>query len=199
MIIVGNRKYMEIIRIPEFKYTSEQMDRIVDCFSRGGVVAYPTDTVYGIGCIVSDHGAIKRIYKIKQRDRSKPLLRLVSDMDMAREYFVINKEQQEYLSKYWPGPVSFLLKPHKRNEKGGVAVRLPKNDFLIRMIKRVGEPITSTSLNISGDEVLTDVSELEGKLDVSRIDMLVDAGPISAKPSSIVDLRDINNIKTIRE
>ena len=183
-------------------FDNKTIKRTVDCFKKGGVVVYPTDTVYGIGCLATDQGVIDRIYSIKKRGRDKPFLVLVSDISMAKDYFKINKEQESYLAEYWPGPYSFLL-----NHKGKLAqkdfdslvVRLPKNNFLTKIIKELDCPITSTSLNLSGDRVVDDLVELDSYFDLSLVDLVLDVGPVQGKPSSVVDIRDIKNIKILRE
>lgn len=192
---------MEIIKIPNFQYKEEHIEKAAQGFASGGVVVYPTDTVYGLGCLATQSEPIERIYKIKQRSGDKPLLVLVSDPDMAREYFHINREQMDYIRNYWPGPLSFLLYSREKlaqHSPEGLVVRLPKNEFLIRMIERVGAPITSTSLNLSGREVIGDLEKADFIWNNPAVDMVIDAGPLSGEPSSIKDIRGINNIKILR-
>ncbi len=192
---------MKIIKIPDFQYKKEDIEKVARCFIHGGVVVYPTDTVYGIGCLATKPEPIERIYTIKQRSGDKPLLVLVSDLDMAQDYFRISKEQRDHIQEHWPGAVSFLLSSRGnlvQHSPEGLVVRLPKNEFLIRMIKRVGAPITSTSLNISGQGVARDPDKADFIRDNSSIDMVVDAGPLSGQPSRIVDIRDMKNKKILR-
>lgn len=192
---------MKVLNTPDFKFNLKQIDKIAKIFSQGGVVVYPTDTVYGIGCLVNNQRAKNKIYKIKNRERAKPFLILVSDLEMAQKYFEINSDQLKYLKQHWPGPISFLLKSKKslnQNQDKGMVVRLPKNDFLTKLIERIACPITSTSLNLSGKQTLKEVDSLDSCFDTSQIDLVVNAGALTGKPSSIVDLRDFNNIKVIR-
>ncbi len=178
------------------------MDKITSFFSQGKIVVYPTDTVYGLGCRADDNQAVEVLYKIKKRTKNKPFLVLVSDLAMTKKYFKIDSRQLDYLKNNWPGPISFLLDSQGRLAQGGevgLAVRLPKNNFLTKMIRRIGVPIISTSLNLSGGQTITDIKEISSYLDVSEIDLVIDVGPIQAKASSIIDLRDMDNIKTIRK
>lgn len=195
---------MEKIKIDPTNPSEENIKRISDFFLNNKIVVYPTDTVYGIGCLATNREAVAKVFETKKRPTDKPLLTLVSDLSMLKKYFHVNNEQQEYLKEYWPGPISFLLEykgnlevdPEHKEE--GVVVRLPKNDFLIKMIQEVGIPITSTSLNINGYQPLKSASDIEDQIPTDNIDLVVDGGPLSGEASSIIDIRDINNIKRIR-
>jgi len=196
---------MKIVKIDTNKITEEQIDLIVDCLKRGQVLAYPTDTVYGLGCDPKNVVAIKKINKIKGEKSLKPLLVLISDFSMLKEYCFTNLGQQEYLKKVWPGPVTVILKrrPNLPTELTGglnsLAVRLPANDFLIKMIKATGFPIVSTSLNKKGEKPMANVKNLDKHFKF-KPDLVIDAGTCEkTKPSRLVDLRDINDIKIIRK
>lgn len=177
---------------------------ITDYLKRGSIIAYPTDTVYGLGCDARNAEAIKRINKIKGEKGSKPLLVLISDFKMLKKYCFVNLEQMEYLQKIWPGPVTAILKrrPNLPAELTGglssLAVRLPKNDFLIKIISQAGFPIISTSLNKKREKPLTNVQNLE-KYFKYLPDLVVDAGEVKGKPSRLIDLRDIKNVKILRK
>ncbi len=254
---------MKIIKIKQNKILDEQINLIVDYFRRGKVVVYPTDTIYGIGCIATDRKAINRIYKIKKRDEKIPLLVLVSSLAMVKRYCYVSKRQEEYLRNVWKknppnspfakatedkpplvkggivknslspsmlaggGSVSVILKSRgvlPKELAGGMdslAVRLPNNQLLVRMIREVNAPIVSTSLNISGRKNLANVSKIEryfkspnpalregrgqppfakgGNSNKGLPDLAVDIGELNSKSSKLVDLTDINNIKILRK
>jgi len=195
---------METIKINLHKISQSEIDLIVDYFKRGLAVAYPTDTVYGLGCDARNAEAIKKINKIKGEKGNKPLIALISDFLMLRQYCFINQEPEKYLKAVWPGKVTVILKrrPILPDELTGgrnsLAVRLPKNDFLIKIISEAGLPIVSTSLNKKGEKPLSEVKNLE-KYFKYLPDLAIDAGTLKGKPSRIVDLRDIKNIKIIRK
>jgi len=177
----------------------------VGYLKRGLVIAYPTDTVYGLGCDCRNVEAIKKINKIKGEKSNKPLLVLVSDFLMLKKYCFVNSAQADYLKKIWPGPVTAILKrrPILPEELTGglnsLAVRLPRNEFLIKIISEIGFPLISTSLNKKGYKPLTDVNNLEKHFKYLP-DLVIDAGKgKGVKPSRLVDIRDINNIKVIRK
>ena len=171
----------------------------------GAAIAYPTDTVYGLGCMADNKKAVNKIFKIKQRKLDKALLMLVGSVSMAKRYCRISRAQENILKKYWPGQFSFILESRDKLPKdlGGktdtIAVRLPKNDFIVSIIKKIKVPLVSTSLNISGEKPLADVENIENHFKKHKPDLVVDAGKIKGKPSTLIDLRDVENIKIIRK
>lgn len=178
---------------------------IAEYFKQGKVIAYPTDTIYGLGCLATDKKAIKRIYRIKKRNKKNPLLILASSFGMVRKYCFLSMAQERFLKNKWPGPVSVVLRAKSllpkelTGGKGSIAVRMPKNNFLIKTIRRVGAPIVSTSLNISGKKNIIKPDNLENYFETRKPDLIINAGELKSKPSRLVDIRDINNIKILRK
>ena len=209
---------MKIIKININKITQEKIDLIAGYLKSGKVIAYPTDTVYGLGCDARDVAAITRVNKIKGEKGKKPLLVLISDFKMLKKYCFVNTLQMEYLKSVWEKPhpslslvrrgvlrpVTVILKrrPILPDELTGglnsIAIRLPKNDFLIKIINQAGFPVVSTSLNKKGGKPLLEVKNLE-KYFKYLPDLAVDAGTLKGKPSRLVDIRDIKNVKIIRK
>ncbi|MDO8592715.1 MAG: L-threonylcarbamoyladenylate synthase [bacterium] len=202
---------MKIIKINLNKVLQDDIDLIADYLKCGQVIAYPTDTVYGLGCNAGTAAAVKKIRKIKGDRTNKPRLALVSGWKMLKKYCRVSREQMKYLKKIWPGKVTIILTPAEAGQKEkitpaeagqknneGLAVRLPKNDFLIKIISQAGFPLVSTSLNRQGEKPLTSVKSLAKHFKYLP-DLAIDAGEIKGRPSSIVDLRDVKNIKIIRK
>lgn len=211
---------MKIITV-DINISQEQISLIVDYLKGGKVIAYPTDTIYGLGCDAGKAEAIERINMIKGERSNKPFLVLISDFEMLKKYCVVSVEQVEYLRKVWgepnitplaplasgieQRPVTVILENRKNlpNELTGglnnLAVRLPRSEFLIKIIKQAGFPLVSTSLNKSGEPPLHSVKDLEKSFS-EMPDLVIDAGECeNAKPSRLVDLRDIENIKVLRK
>jgi L-threonylcarbamoyladenylate synthase len=202
------------------KISKKEISIIADFLKRGKVIVYPTDTIYGLGCLATNKKAIQKIYKIKKREKGKPLIILVSNLAMLKKYCYVSKEQEEYLREIWltktlgvskrhrvsisARPMTVILKskgilPHELSgSKHSLAVRLPKNDFLIKIIKEVKAPIVSTSANISGEEYKGALEKIN-KLFGNKIDLIVNAGKLKNKPSRIVDIREMDNIRLIRK
>lgn len=175
---------------------------------RGGTAALPTDTVYGLSAAADKPRAVRRIARIKERDGKKSFILLISSLAMARKYCFVNKKQAEILKKIWfdrkPGarPVSAILKSRGFLSKeleaaGSLALRLPRHDFFLSIIRKTGAPVISTSLNISGRKTMADVKKI-AKYFRELPDLAVDAGPLAAAPSRIADLRDSKKIIFLR-
>ncbi len=197
---------MDYVKINPKEISKEDFETIVATLRGGGVIAYPTDTIYGLGCLSSKKKAIKKIRRIKGRNDDKPMLVLIKCFTMLKKYFYVDKSQTEYLKKIWPGKISVILKNKNLLNKEVLgsaeagAVRLPNNPFLVKIIRMAGEPLVSTSLNKSGEKPLFNVSGLENYFTDEKPDLVIDIGKdLKGKPSRLIDLRDIDNIKIIRK
>lgn len=187
---------MKTIKINPNKITKAEVDLIVDYLKKGKAIAYPTDTVYGLGCDSGNARAVGKINKIKGEKRKRPFVLLISDFKMLKKYCLVGEKQELYLRNIWPGPVTVVLNGKKN--KNSLAVRLPRNDFLIKIISIAGFPLVSTSLNKTGEKPLTNVKNLEKYFEYAP-DLAVDAGELKGKPSRLVDIRDMENIMIIRK
>lgn len=186
------------------------VDLVVGSLQIGQVLVLPTDTIYGLSCLATEVRSIKKIYHLKKRDAKKPVLILVSSLKMAKKYAVISRKQGEILESLWSKdtePTTVILKNRYKlpfeltRDAAGLAIRLPKSKFLIKIIERLARPMVSTSLNVSGQKNITDLNRL---LDYfpkknNRPDLIIDTGAAPGlKSSRLVDLRDVNKIITIR-
>lgn len=195
---------MELIKINLEKITKQEIGLIAGFLKAGKTIVYPTDTIYGLGCLATDKKAINKIYRIKKREKKKPLLVLVSDYLMLRKFFFVDKNQESFLKKVWPGKISVVLNKKSRLPRdlsaglSGVAVRLPKSRFLTKIIEEAGVPIVSTSLNLSGEKPIEKVDDLQEYFQGTKPDFIVDAGACQGRPSKLIDLRDVKNIKVLR-
>jgi tRNA threonylcarbamoyl adenosine modification protein (Sua5/YciO/YrdC/YwlC family) len=196
---------MQTIKVNLKKISSQEIGFIAGFLQKGKVIVYPTDTIYGLGCSATDKKAINKIYRIKKREKNKPLLVLISDFKMLSEYFKVDKKQLAYLRKVWPGKFSVILdkKSTLSNDVSAglssAAVRLPKSRFLTKMIKELGVPLVSTSLNKSGENHLEKLEMLAEYFGTTKPDLVIDAGILKGKPSRLIDLRDPENIIILRK
>ncbi len=167
----------------------------------GGVVVYPTETVYGLGANALDEQAILRVFQIKKRPLEKPIFLAVSNFDMLEKVAEVNSSDLALLDKLLPGPISVLVK--KRNivpdtlTAGSplVGIRFPDHEIALRIIDRAG-PITSTSANRTGAPSPTKAADISREIE-DRVDMIVDGGKSKyAQPSTLLDLA---NRKVLRE
>jgi L-threonylcarbamoyladenylate synthase len=191
------------------KITDLEMGIVVDYLKRSKVVVLPTDTVYGLSALASDQKAVRKIYALKRRESKKPLVILMKSFCMLREYCNLNRKQYLYLKEGLKEarPLTVILKnkdgklKHLANEKGGLAVRIPRgSDFLIKLLKKINQPIVSTSLNISGQKEIENLENIEKIFDLKDDDLILDGGELkNEKTSRIEDISDMKNIKVIRE
>ncbi|MFH0912421.1 MAG: L-threonylcarbamoyladenylate synthase [Patescibacteria group bacterium] len=183
---------MEIIKLTPSGATQTVLNRIGRVLATGGVVAYPTDTVYGLGAIISCQKAVEKIRYIKNRAPHHPLSIMVRDLPMAHRYGYLTPE----IGKYLPGPYTVLVikKTLVKNwisHNDLVGIRLPDFWFTKQLMHNVIEPIVTTSANLSGYPPVYSINDLLKQLSgrTHLIDLVVDAGILPRRaPSTIVDL-----------
>jgi L-threonylcarbamoyladenylate synthase len=168
--------------------------RIADCIQAGGIVAIPTDTCYGLATDPFNAASVQRLFTLKGRDPSKPILLLISRREMLHPLVSeILPLAEQMMAGYWPGPLTLIFKSSDVVSKvltGGtdtIAIRLPDSPFLSRLIEAIGFPITATSANRSGDPNPTSAQEVEAALGPS-LDMIIDGGPCSNISSTVLDV-----------
>ena len=162
----------------------------------GGLVAFPTDTVYGLGADASNAGAVRRIYGVKGRKGDKPLVFLVADeKEVFRYVDDVPGGARILMEKFWPGPLTIIL---KGSGGGSVAFRMPDCQFALELIIEAGVPLVATSANRSGESAHFDAGSVRADLG-DKIDLIVDGGHTKhGEGSSIVDLTG-EEVKIIRE
>ncbi|HEX9009721.1 MAG TPA: L-threonylcarbamoyladenylate synthase [Holophagaceae bacterium] len=169
------------------------LERIAEILRRDGVIAYPTDTLFGLGCLASRKKAVDRILQIKGRDPKKPMSILCSDMEMLCRYTRhLDTPTFRLLKQMLPGPYTALLPasrevPRYLQNKQVVGLRIPDHPFCLGLTKLLGEPIITTSANLSGQPTLNTAWELEEELG-HALDLVVDCGQPLGLGSTIVDL-----------
>ncbi len=158
-----------------------QIDRAIEILKKGGIVAYPTDTVYGLGADAFNIEAIKRIYAVKQRPVTIPLPVLLADSNKLQDIAVVTDLAWRLIERFWPGGLTLVLKrrdtlPDIITAGGNtVAVRVPGHSMPISLIRGLGRPIIGTSANISGKPNPLTAGEVEEQLD-AKLDLIVDGG-----------------------
>lgn len=161
---------------------------------KGGIVVYPTDTCYGIGCDATNSSAVKKIFKIKGREKDKPLPLIAPSIDMIEKY-VFMDDRAIRLFNQFPGISIALRKKGKMIpdivNKEKLAFRIPANDICKKLSELSGKPLISTSANRSGDPSPYSIDELKVSLkeSINEIDLFIDSGILDKNPpSTIVDL-----------
>ena len=176
--------------------------KAVDVLRGGGIVIYPTDTVYGMGCDLFNKKGIERIYEIKRRDRKQPLSFICSDLKDISRYAQVSDGAYKIMKRLLPGPFTFILNASRSVPKiilpkrQTTGIRVPDNRICQALVGEMGSPIISTSVKDGDGELLSDpriIEELYGK----RVDMIIDGGIIAATPSSVISLLD-EGVEVIR-
>lgn len=159
--------------------------------SAGGIVLYPTDTLYGIGCDATNAASVKKLRALKQRDSAKPLSILVSDFAMLLRYCRVSPEQEKILHALLPGPYTFILPLKKRlpvSETLEVGIRVPEHAFMRTVSRSLGIPIVTTSANLSGEPGADELTGVAREI-LSGCDLAIDGGKCKyAQGSTVIDL-----------
>jgi tRNA threonylcarbamoyl adenosine modification protein (Sua5/YciO/YrdC/YwlC family) len=169
--------------------------RAVEILKGGGIVIYPTDTVYGMGCDLFNKKGIERIYEIQRRDRKKPLSFLCADLKDISRYARVSDDAYKIMKRLLPGPYTFILEASrlvpkiilpKRHTTG---IRVPDNRICQALVAELGSPVISASVKDEAGELLSDPRVIEERFG-RRVDMIIDGGIIAAEPSSVISLLD---------
>ena len=165
--------------------------RAAEILRAGGVIAYPTETLYGLGALAGKAKAVERIRKIK--GKSEPMLVLVSGVAMAKKYAELDRRAEKIAKKFWPGPLTLILKSKPdmlgaaRGGASGIGLRASSDPFAKALVETLGEPVVSTSANRSGEKPLTSAVGIEKELG-SELDFILNDGPRAGKASTLLDL-----------
>ena len=170
-------------------------EKVVSAIEAGGVVAIPTDTVYGLIADAANEEAIQKIFELKKRSPEKALSIFVSSIPMLEEYAQMPPEYYDGLSKLWPGPITAILKSKNilpailHQKTPNIGVRIPDNAFLLEVIRRIGRPLVQTSANVSDEPVLTTAADIARVFDMQNsLQYIIAASePIDTIQSSAVD------------
>jgi len=194
-----------MVRIFRWPLRESEREMLSAILMNGGVVVYPTDTIYGIGGIIYDRRVVDKIYKIKERLRDKGLPILFGSIEKIEEIAILNPLAKKLAQRFWPGMLTLVV-PLKRRElrfltglEDKIAVRIPSDEIVLEVIKLAGGAIIGTSANLSGKLPCTNIKCVISQLD-ERMDAIVDGGKRgTGLPSTIVEIQDDKKIKIIRE
>ncbi len=176
---------------------------VVESLEDGAVIAYPTDTIYGLGCDIYHKGALERLYKIKGKDPNKPMSFLCSGIKEISEYARVGNQNFRIINNLVPGPYTFILEPSRTvpklllNKRRHVGVRVPDNNICRALTEELGRPIITTSVRNPENELFNDAEEIADRLK-GQVDIVIDGGRIVPHHSTILDLTGIEPL-LIRE
>ena len=184
------------MKINSAKPEMTKLKRAALILKGGGLVAFPTETVYGLGANMLDKKAIERVYRIKNRPKNKPLTIHIADIDMVKEMVgKMPKNAERLVAKFWPGPLTLILKDKNGRKMG---FRMPDNRIAFLLLKEAAVPVVAPSANISGRRPPTSAKEVLRDLD-GKMDMVLDGGRTKiGVESTVVDLSG-RRFKVLRE
>ena len=154
----------------------------------GAVIAFPTDTLYGVGARARDPVAVERLYRAKSRPDGQPMVWLVTGRDQVETHALISDAAAELMRRFWPGPLTLVLPTRTPTDGATIAVRAPDHEVALALLNSLGEPIASSSANPAGEPPPVDADQVIVGMD-GRIDLVLDGGPCRiGQPSTILDL-----------
>jgi tRNA threonylcarbamoyl adenosine modification protein (Sua5/YciO/YrdC/YwlC family) len=166
--------------------------RAVEVLAAGGVIAYPTDTVYGIGCDLTNKHAIDRLYTIKRMERSHPLAFVCPDLSDIARYALVDNQVYRVLRRFLPGPYTFIL-PATREvpklvqmKRKTVGIRVPASETARALARELGRPIISSTAALPGGDPMVDPDEIDATF--HGLELVLDAGGGGLVPTTVIDL-----------
>ena len=185
-----------VVKEPFGSFPPFAVARVSKFIRQGKVIVLPTDTVYGLVADATNKKAVERLFKIKRRRKGKPIPIFVKDIKIAKKSALIDKNQERFLTKVWPGKTTAVLKRKQGIrlygvDKKTIALRTPNYRFLNTLLKKINRPLTGTSANISGKSASTEIKEIinQFKNQKHQPDLIIDAGNLpKSRPSRVIDL-----------
>lgn len=169
----------------------DALERALETVESGGILVYPTDTVYGMGCDLENRDALDRLYWLKKIPKRKPLSFICSDLKMVSRYARLSNSAHGMMRKLLPGPFTFILQASREvpklmiSKQRTVGIRVPEEDFCLRLVERLGRPLVNTSASDSLDEVVSDPEQIEERY--PRADLMISMGQQRSEASTILD------------
>jgi L-threonylcarbamoyladenylate synthase len=195
---------MRIIKLKNMRLTRAALDEAVAVLRAGGVVAFPTETAYGLAADPKNAAAVAKIFRIKGRAKDNQLPLVAASIDQMRATAFLRGRLKTLVEKHWPGPLTLVL-PAKAGALVGdpttVAVRVPGSALVRRMCEEFGAPVTATSANLSGHPALYSGAAVRREFALRRHqpDLLLDAGRIPMRPPSTIVTQESDHFKVLRK
>ncbi|HSW55878.1 MAG TPA: L-threonylcarbamoyladenylate synthase [Ignavibacteriaceae bacterium] len=174
---------------PELRF----INKAINILKEGGVIIYPTDTVYGIGCDIFNKQALDRVKEIKSNPDIKLLSFICPDLKDIAKYAKVSDYAYKTMKRLLPGPYTFILPAAKNvpkklwSKRKTVGIRIPDHPVALKIVEGLGNPIVSTSTTTRKGELIIDPQEIKAVFN-SQVDLMLASGNLSGKPSSVIDL-----------
>lgn len=164
---------------------------VIECLNDAGVIVYPTDTVYGLGCDIRQKKALEKVYRIKRMKDDQPVSFVCPDLGDIARYAIVEDAAYRVMRRLLPGPYTFILQATREVPKmvmrprKTVGIRVPHHEVALTLVRELGSPVLSTSASLDGEQ-FNDPDDLLEKF--KQVDLVIDAGWGGLEPSTIVDL-----------
>jgi len=185
-----------LIKINSINPQKQLIRKTVEVLKKSGIIAYPTDTYYGIGCDIMNKKAIEKIYQLKQRNKKKPFSFICSGLKNISHYAKVSNYAYKTMKRLLPGPYTFILEGSKLvprimlTKRKTAGIRVPDNQICLALVEELGNPIITTSATMPDNTILHDPALIHD-LFHSRIDIVIDGEiPVMGQPSSVISLID---------
>jgi len=182
-----------ILRINPQNPQPRLIKKVVEILNQGGVIAYPTDTVYGFGCSLFNKKGIERIYRIKRSEKTRPFSFICADLKDISLYTKVSNYAYKTMKRLLPGPYTFILEGSNAvpkmmlTKRKTAGIRVPDNPICMALIQALGNPILSTSASGPQDEPFSEPWLIDLHIG-KQLDVVIDGGPVPGVPSSIISL-----------
>ena len=174
---------------PQLRFINKAIERL----KTGGVIIYPTDTIYGLGCNIYEKSALERIFSIKRETGTKLLSFVCADLKDISKYALVSDYAYRVMKRLLPGPYTFILPAAKQvpkklwSKRKTIGIRVPDNPIALKLTQELGNTLISTSVTYRKGEVLSDPFEIKNIFN-SQVDLMLASGKLVGDPSSIIDL-----------
>lgn len=184
-----------IVEIHPVDPQPRRVAQVVSAIREGGLIAYPTDSSYALGCHIGDKKAMDRIHRIRQTDKNHNFTLVVRDLSEISLYARVDNWAYRLLKSLTPGPYTLILqatrgvpKRLQNPRRRTIGLRVPDHPLVAALLDALGEPIMSSTLSLPGDDMpLTDPYEIDRRIG-HEIELIVDAGPTGIEPTTVIDL-----------
>lgn len=181
-----------------------QMVKAKEILLKEGIVIFPTETVYGIGCLLESENAISKLYSIKLRGEDQPTLGLFENLEKASRYVDLKGPALKLAEKFWPGPLTIVAPTIKRlpqavlGAHNSFGVRVPNHPWLLALLRELKQPLAGPSANFKGQRPPRNLAEIDKEL-LKLVDYVVTLEPGNQQPSTVVGFSEENEVTILRE
>lgn len=186
------------------KIDEKELDNTLNVINNGGIVIFPTDTVYGIASNITNENAIKKLFELKGRNDNKPICVLTSSVEKIHKVANIKPQELKIINDYMPGALTIILEKKDNisniltSNLNTIGVRIPNNEISLKILEKQEYPLATTSANLSGNLPATRIEDLIEEFN-GKVDIIIDGGTTDLKISSTIVRLEDEEIKILRE